>query len=74
MENIPIGGYQSMKQPLNYSYCASRSFTCEASRRPCTFSPIITTGAKPQAPTQRRQSSENLPSGVTSPTLMPNSF
>lgn len=35
------------------------------------FSPMITTGANPQAPTHRRQSNENFPSGVVSPTSIP---
>lgn len=38
-------------------------FTSTGCKRPYTFSPIITTGANPQAPTQRRQSKEYLPSG-----------
>ena len=32
----------------------------------------MTTGANPQAPTQRKQSKENKPSGVVSPTFISN--
>jgi hypothetical protein len=39
-------------------------------RRPYTLSPIMATGARPHAPTQRSVSMENLPSGVTPPSGM----
>jgi len=44
--------------------------TSSGATLPYVFSPIITTGARPQAPTQRKQLSENLPSGVLSPTFI----
>ena len=40
-------------------------------RRPYTSLLIIMTGARPQAPTQRHESRENLPSGVMAPGTMP---
>ena len=56
---------------LFYSSFSMIFFTSTGCNRPYTFSPIITTGANPQAPTQRRQSNEYFPSGVVSPTSMP---
>ena len=54
-----------------YSSSFRMRSTSPGTTRPNTFSPISTTGAKPQAPTQRRLEREYLPSGVVSPTLMP---
>ena len=48
---------------FGYSNSSIIFFTSTGCNRPYTFSPIITTGASPQAPTQRRQSNENFPSG-----------
>ena len=54
-----------------YSYLARISSISSTVSRPYTSSLIIITGARPQAPTQRQASRENLPSGVHSPPTIP---
>ena len=54
-----------------YSYFAKISSISSTVKRPYTSSFTMTTGANPQAPTQRHASNENFPSGVHSPPFIP---